>query len=72
MVAEPSWRGDPNAVCALGYDPEESAGLQRQAAELAPERRSWSGGGRRPPEPGRGRGGHGGRGGPAGGPGSWR
>jgi hypothetical protein len=42
MVAEPSWRGDPNAVYALGHDPEESAGLQRQADELAPERRSWN------------------------------
>jgi ubiquinone/menaquinone biosynthesis C-methylase UbiE len=36
-MAEPSVRGDPNAVYALGQNPEESARLQRQADELAPE-----------------------------------
>src|ERR1700683_3214942 len=37
IVAEGSQRGDPNAVYALGQNPEESARLQRQADELAPE-----------------------------------
>jgi ubiquinone/menaquinone biosynthesis C-methylase UbiE len=36
-VPDPSLRGDPNAVYALGHNPEESARLQRQADELAPE-----------------------------------
>jgi ubiquinone/menaquinone biosynthesis C-methylase UbiE len=36
-MAERSLRGDPNAVYALGQNPEESARLQRQADELAPE-----------------------------------
>ena len=36
-MAEPSVRGDPNALYALGQNPEESARLQRQADELAPE-----------------------------------
>src|ERR1700757_955129 len=36
-VAEGSSRGDPNAVYALGQNPAESARLQRQADELAPE-----------------------------------
>jgi ubiquinone/menaquinone biosynthesis C-methylase UbiE len=36
-VAERSSRGDPNAAYALGHTPEESARLQRQADELAPE-----------------------------------
>ncbi len=36
-MAEPSLRGDPNAVYALGQNPAESARLQRQADELAPE-----------------------------------
>ena len=36
-MAERSLQGDPNAVYALGQNPEESARLQRQADELAPE-----------------------------------
>ena len=36
-MAERSLRGDPNAVYALGQNAEESARLQRQADELAPE-----------------------------------
>ncbi len=36
-MAERNSRGDPNAVYALGHNPEESARLQRQADELAPE-----------------------------------
>ena len=36
-MGEPSRPVDPNAVYALGQNPEESARLQRQADELAPE-----------------------------------
>jgi SAM-dependent methyltransferase len=36
-MGEGSLPGDPNAVYALGQNPEESARLQRQADELAPE-----------------------------------
>ena len=36
-MAERSLRADPNAVYALGQNPEESARLQRQADELALE-----------------------------------
>jgi ubiquinone/menaquinone biosynthesis C-methylase UbiE len=36
-MAERNLRADPNTVYALGQNPEESARLQRQADELAPE-----------------------------------
>jgi SAM-dependent methyltransferase len=37
IMADQSLRADPNTVYALGQNPEESARLQRQADELAPE-----------------------------------